>query len=186
MSNPSQSVLERHNSAGLLFLVSKCILLLFLLTQDIYSANTYAYNEFIKKLNTWCLGLPTMEGKTALGASSPANPALHIPEPLSTTNAATSSVSPILFVVYKVLCVLYFTCSCSRAGYICEEYSRFCSLYIISCDEKWWLYLVRRHILPYMVMLHEPWENADLIFSLFKYWDAEFDFEYPVYKVPYD
>jgi len=37
-----------------------------------------------------------------------------------------------------------------------------------------------------MVMLHEPWENADLIFSLFKYWDAEFDFEYPVYKVPYD
>merc|ERR1719317_1648174 len=35
--------------------------------------------------------IPTMEGKTALGASSPANPALHIPEPLSTTRAATSS-----------------------------------------------------------------------------------------------
>jgi hypothetical protein len=32
-----------------------------------------------------------MLGKTALGASSPANPALHIPDPLSTTNAATSS-----------------------------------------------------------------------------------------------
>ncbi len=32
-----------------------------------------------------------MEGNTALGASSPANPALHIPEPLSTTKAATSS-----------------------------------------------------------------------------------------------
>ena len=32
-----------------------------------------------------------MEGNTALGASSPANPALHIPEPLSTTSAATSS-----------------------------------------------------------------------------------------------
>lgn len=32
-----------------------------------------------------------MEGKTARGASSPANPALHIPDPLSTTNAATSS-----------------------------------------------------------------------------------------------
>ena len=32
-----------------------------------------------------------MEGKTALGASSPAKPALHMPEPLSTTNAATSS-----------------------------------------------------------------------------------------------
>ena len=32
-----------------------------------------------------------MDGKTALGASSPAKPALHIPEPLSTTRAATSS-----------------------------------------------------------------------------------------------
>ena len=42
-------------------------------------------------LLTWCLGRPTMEGKTALGASSPAKPALHMPEPLSTTKAATSS-----------------------------------------------------------------------------------------------
>lgn len=40
---------------------------------------------------TWCLGRPTMEGKTARGASSPANPALHIPEPLSTTRAEISS-----------------------------------------------------------------------------------------------
>jgi hypothetical protein len=32
-----------------------------------------------------------MEGKTALGASSPAKPALHIPLPLSTTSACTSS-----------------------------------------------------------------------------------------------
>ena len=32
-----------------------------------------------------------MEGNTALGASSPAKPALHMPEPLSTTRAATSS-----------------------------------------------------------------------------------------------
>lgn len=32
-----------------------------------------------------------MDGKTARGASSPANPALHIPDPLSTTKAATSS-----------------------------------------------------------------------------------------------
>lgn len=38
----------------------------------------------------WCLGLPTIDGKTALGASSPAKPALHIPEPLSITKAATS------------------------------------------------------------------------------------------------
>ena len=32
-----------------------------------------------------------MEGKTALGASSPAKPALHMPDPLSTTRAAASS-----------------------------------------------------------------------------------------------
>lgn len=32
-----------------------------------------------------------MEGKTARGASSPAKPALHMPEPLSTTSAAMSS-----------------------------------------------------------------------------------------------
>ena len=40
---------------------------------------------------TWCLGLPTMDGNTDLGASSPANPALNIADPLSTTRAATSS-----------------------------------------------------------------------------------------------
>lgn len=33
-----------------------------------------------------------MDGKTARGASSPANPALHIPDPLSITIAATSSL----------------------------------------------------------------------------------------------
>lgn len=38
-----------------------------------------------------------MDGKTALGASSPANPALHMPEPLSTTRAATSSSHILLF-----------------------------------------------------------------------------------------
>jgi hypothetical protein len=32
-----------------------------------------------------------MEGNTARGASSPANPALHIPDPLSITNACTSA-----------------------------------------------------------------------------------------------
>merc|ERR1719213_129623 len=36
-------------------------------------------------------GASNNEGKTALGASSPANPALHMPEPLSTTRAAVSS-----------------------------------------------------------------------------------------------
>eukprot|EP00036_Acanthoecidae_sp_10tr_P011734 CAMPEP_0182920570 /NCGR_PEP_ID=MMETSP0105_2-20130417/3563_1 /TAXON_ID=81532 ORGANISM="Acanthoeca-like sp., Strain 10tr" /NCGR_SAMPLE_ID=MMETSP0105_2 /ASSEMBLY_ACC=CAM_ASM_000205 /LENGTH=108 /DNA_ID=CAMNT_0025057987 /DNA_START=43 /DNA_END=369 /DNA_ORIENTATION=- len=36
-------------------------------------------------------GRPITDGKTARGASSPAKPALHIPEPLSITRAATSS-----------------------------------------------------------------------------------------------
>merc|ERR1712080_95160 len=45
----------------------------------------------IPTITPWCLGLPTIEGNAALGASSPANPALHIPDPLSTTRAATSS-----------------------------------------------------------------------------------------------
>jgi hypothetical protein len=40
-----------------------------------------------------------MEGNTALGASSPANPALHIPDPLSITKAATSSSSMFLFTI---------------------------------------------------------------------------------------
>ena len=40
-----------------------------------------------------------MEGKTARGASSPAKPALHMPEPLSTTRAATSSSHILLFLL---------------------------------------------------------------------------------------
>lgn len=47
-------------------------------------------------LLTWCLGRPTMDGKTALGASSPAKPALQSPEPLSHTRAVLSSSSHIL------------------------------------------------------------------------------------------
>ena len=43
-----------------------------------------------------------MDGKTALGASSPAKPALHIPDPLSITRAATSS-SAILTLFQKLL-----------------------------------------------------------------------------------
>jgi len=35
-----------------------------------------------------CFGLPTIEGKADLGASSPAIPALHTPDPLSITTAA--------------------------------------------------------------------------------------------------
>ena len=43
------------------------------------------------ELTPGCFGRPTIEGKTALGASSPAKPALHIPDPLSITSAWTSS-----------------------------------------------------------------------------------------------
>lgn len=45
------------------------------------------------RVYTWWRGLPTMEGKTARGASSPANPALTKPEPLSHTRAVVSSSS---------------------------------------------------------------------------------------------
>merc|ERR1712055_918727 len=58
---------------------------------DWASSPTYASFCPIPTMTPTCLGRPTMEGKTALGASSPAKPALHIPEPLSQTRAATSS-----------------------------------------------------------------------------------------------
>lgn len=56
-------------------------------------ASSPTYESFcpMPTMTPWCLGRPTMEGNTARGASSPAKPALHIPEPLSTTRAATSS-----------------------------------------------------------------------------------------------
>ena len=44
---------------------------------------------------TSCLGVPTNDGKTALGESSPAKPTLHVLVPLSITRATTSS-SPII------------------------------------------------------------------------------------------
>lgn len=42
---------------------------------------------------TWWRGRPTMDGNTALGASSPAKPAFTRPEPLSHTRAVVSSSS---------------------------------------------------------------------------------------------
>merc|ERR1712156_259395 len=59
--------------------------------------------------DTLVTGGPTMEGKTALGASSPAKPALHMPEPLSTTRAAVSS-SHILFRWIRCLETSVFPC----------------------------------------------------------------------------
>merc|ERR1712032_816756 len=52
--------------------------------------------------DTLVTGTANDEGKTALGASSPANPALHMPDPLSTTRAATSS-SHILLLFFVVV-----------------------------------------------------------------------------------
>merc|ERR1712025_79950 len=48
-------------------------------------------SELASKLQMKLKTYKHMEGKTALGASSPAKPALHMPEPLSQTRAATSS-----------------------------------------------------------------------------------------------
>lgn len=56
------------------------------------SRTQFFFQPLIGPNDTWCLGRPTMDGKTARGASSPANPALHIPDPLSITIAATSSL----------------------------------------------------------------------------------------------
>jgi hypothetical protein len=50
--------------------------------------------------------LPTRAGNTALGASSPANPALHIPDPLSITRAATSSGTEAILVFLQCMGVL--------------------------------------------------------------------------------
>jgi len=41
----------------------------------------------VPNIKLWVLGLPTIDGKELDGASSPANPALHIPLPLSITTA---------------------------------------------------------------------------------------------------
>ena len=62
--------------------------------------------ENYKNWFTWWRGRPTMEGKTALGASSPAKPALHMPDPLSTTRAAASSSHILMkfFVSEKFFC----------------------------------------------------------------------------------
>ena len=56
-------------------------------------ASSPTYESFwpIPTITPLCLGRPTMQGNATRGASSPAKPALHIPEPLSTTKAATSS-----------------------------------------------------------------------------------------------
>ena len=55
------------------------------------SSPTYVSFWPIPTIPPWWRGRPTMEGKTARGASSPAKPALHVLEPLSITRAATLS-----------------------------------------------------------------------------------------------
>jgi hypothetical protein len=68
------------------------------------SLKIVSVKEDASELRTFCpiptmtpvwRGLPTKEGNTALGASSPAKPAFTIPEPLSHTKALTSPSSAI-------------------------------------------------------------------------------------------
>ena len=54
-------------------------------------------------ITPWWRGLPTIEGKTARGASSPAKPDLTMPEPLSQTRAETSPSSAILSLLFLFL-----------------------------------------------------------------------------------
>ena len=62
-------------------------------------ASSPTYESFwpIPTMTPWWRGRPTIDGKTARGASSPAKPALHIPDPLSTTKAAMSSSAILSF-----------------------------------------------------------------------------------------
>ena len=64
-----------------------------------FNSQRAIFRRVISVVITWCLGLPTIEGNTLRGASSPANPALHIPEPLSTTRPHTSPSPLILLAV---------------------------------------------------------------------------------------
>merc|ERR1739838_2134 len=66
---------------------------------DCASSPTWASLLPIPTMTPGYFGLPTTEGKTARGASSPAKPALTMPDPLSMTIAAASSSSHILAVV---------------------------------------------------------------------------------------
>ncbi len=56
-----------------------------------------------------------MDGKTARGASSPAKPALHIPDPLSTTRAAASSSHIVVVVVVEL--------TINRRELMCQDYA---------------------------------------------------------------
>ena len=62
-------------------------------TPRLYFDSSLTYLSFwsIPTMMPGILGLPTIEGNTARGASSPAKSALHMPLTLSTTSAATSS-----------------------------------------------------------------------------------------------
>ena len=53
-------------------------------------------------MTPWCRGRPTMDGNTAFGASSPANPAFTIPDPLSHTSADTSPSSAIFLSFLRI------------------------------------------------------------------------------------
>jgi len=62
-------------------------------------AGYYKYvSQYRKTQLACCVRLPTTDENTARGASSSANPALHIPEPLSMTIAV-----PFLSLMFSVL-----------------------------------------------------------------------------------
>lgn len=63
---------------------------------------------------TWWRGRPTMDGKTARGASSPAKPAFTSPEPLSHTRAVVSSSSHILAQLWRGLQVEESRAACAQ------------------------------------------------------------------------
>ena len=73
-------------------------------------ASSPTYESFwpIPTITPWCLGRPTMDGKTALGASSPAKPALTMPEPLSHTSAETSASSAMFIYFASFFTSFYF------------------------------------------------------------------------------
>ena len=71
-----------------------CICFIVFMCTDILRPLSYIAkcNHYQPAMTAWYLGLPITAGNTARGASSHAKPALHIPDPLSSTTAATSSL----------------------------------------------------------------------------------------------
>ena len=60
----------------------------------------------IPTISFWGFGFPTIVGKQERGASSPENPILHTPEPLSTTIAGDIySVAIFVLLYFKIIVI---------------------------------------------------------------------------------